>query len=104
MDKDTTDTELADVEEPKPIEEPEAPEEDEFGAPREIGRVKWFDKRKGYGFIQREGKSDIFIHFTQVRREPQTLHDDEQVEFTPVPGEKGPEAHDVVVTLETKEV
>ena len=33
------------------------------------GRVKWFDARKGYGFIQREGEEDIFVHYTAIEME-----------------------------------
>src|SRR3546814_19958382 len=37
-------------------------------ATRETGTVKWFDSAKGFGFIQREGKEDVFVHFRQIGR------------------------------------
>lgn len=36
------------------------------GAP-EVGRVRWFDARRGYGFIAREGGGDLFVHFAAIR-------------------------------------
>lgn len=99
-DADMADTNATDAGDTEPVAEPDVTEEGDFGEPREIGHVKWFDEQKGYGFIERVEGGDVFVHFSQVRREPQTLREDEQVEFTPAPGEKGPEAHDVVVTLE----
>lgn len=69
--------------------------------PRDVGDVKWFDTRKGYGFIQREGTSDVFVHFTSIDREKQVLREGERVEFTVVSGEKGPEARHVTVLVES---
>ena len=61
------------------------------------GRVKWFDARKGYGFIEREGAEDIFVHFSAVQTEGfKTLEDGELVEFDIVEGDRGPQAHNVV--------
>lgn len=74
--------------------------EEFYDSPREIGNVKWFDPQKGYGFIRRENGSDVFVHFSHVDREPQRLYEHEQVEFTPIPGEKGPEARRVIVLTE----
>lgn len=68
--------------------------------PRQTGYVKWFDDQKKYGFISRENDSDVFVHFSNINRDPQTLNEYERVEFTVVPGEKGPEAHDVIVLVE----
>jgi CspA family cold shock protein len=99
-DAEMADTTVTDSGDTEPMGGASVVEEGDFGEPREIGRVKWFDEQKGYGFIERVEGSDVFVHFSQVRRDPQTLREDEQVEFTPAPGEKGPEAHDVVVTLE----
>ena len=69
-------------------------------APRQTGNVKWFDDQKKYGFIRREEGSDVFVHFSSINRDPPTLNEYERVEFTVVPGEKGPEARDVVVLAE----
>lgn len=68
--------------------------------PRETGYVKWFDDQKKYGFIWRENDSDVFVHFSSINREPQTLNEHDRVEFAVVPGEKGPEARDVTVLTE----
>lgn len=78
-------------------------EEESLDQPRETGHVKWFDDQKGYGFIKREDESDIFVHFTSINREPQTLREHERVEFTPVSTEKGPEARKVTVLAGTTE-
>jgi len=57
------------------------------------GRVKWFDARKGYGFIEREGEEDVFVHFSAIEMEGyKTLDDGQQVEFEIVESERGPQA------------
>jgi len=57
------------------------------------GRVKWFDARKGYGFIQREGEEDIFVHYTAIEMEGyKKLDDGEAVEFEVVQTERGAQA------------
>jgi CspA family cold shock protein len=57
------------------------------------GRVKWFDARKGYGFIAREGQEDVFIHFSSIEMDGyKTLDDGEEVEFDIVTTERGPQA------------
>ena len=57
------------------------------------GRVKWFDARKGYGFIQREGEEDIFVHYTAIEMEGyKKLEDGEAVEFEVVQTERGAQA------------
>ncbi|MCF2140270.1 MAG: cold-shock protein [Candidatus Lokiarchaeota archaeon] len=70
------------------------------------GVVKWFNSRKGYGFItpdgvEEEGK-DVFVHFSAIIPETEgsfkTLYQGERVEFELVDGEKGQEARDVKVT------
>jgi len=66
-------------------------------AEREIGTVKWFNDSKGFGFIARENGEDVFVHFSSIRGEGyKSLEDGQQVEFTVVAGEKGPQAQDVV--------
>lgn len=63
---------------------------------RETGVVKWFNDSKGFGFIQREGGEDIFVHFRAIRGEGfRTLRDGQKVEFTVVEGQKGFQAEDV---------
>ena len=71
-----------------------------------IGKVKWFNNKKGFGFILPEGASeaddgnDIFVHFSSIQAEEnsfRTLYHGEKVEFTIVNGDKGQEAKDVNV-------
>ncbi len=66
-------------------------------AEREIGTVKWFNKTKGFGFIEREAGEDIFVHYTAIRGDGfRSLQPKEKVEFTVAESEKGPQAQDVV--------
>jgi CspA family cold shock protein len=62
----------------------------------ENGTVKWFDPRKGYGFIQREGGDDIFVH-SSAMDDPfaRPLEDGERVSFVVGEGQKGPAAQNV---------
>jgi CspA family cold shock protein len=63
---------------------------------RETGTVKWFDERKGYGFIDRENGEDIFVHYTQISGGGfRNLQEGERVEFSVGQGLKGPAAEDV---------
>jgi CspA family cold shock protein len=56
----------------------------------QIGKVKWFDNRKGFGFIEQPGGEDVFIHFTAISGDGfRTLNDGEMVSFESVPGPKG---------------
>ena len=60
------------------------------------GSVKWFDDRKGYGFIAREGGKDIFVHFSAIQGAGfKTLSEGEEVEFEVVNGPKGEQATNV---------
>ncbi len=64
---------------------------------KERGVVKWFNERKGYGFIARDGKDDIFVHYSDILGEGfRTLNEGDQVEFTVKQGQKGLAAGDVV--------
>lgn len=63
---------------------------------RESGRVKWFSSEKGYGFIERDGAEDVFVHHSQISMEGfRTLDAGERVEFDIVSGDRGPKAQDV---------
>ena len=64
------------------------------------GKVKWFDSKKGYGFILSEdGKEDIFVHFSSIKsnEEFKTLKEGMSVEFELAEGKKGKQAINVVV-------
>ena len=63
---------------------------------REAGNVKWFSNEKGYGFIQREGLEDVFVHHTEIAMDGfRTLDAGEPVEFEIMRGERGPKARNV---------
>jgi CspA family cold shock protein len=65
---------------------------------RVTGTVKWFNGAKGYGFIEREGGSDVFVHFSAIRGEGfRNLDEGQAVEFVVEQGPKGLQATDVVV-------
>lgn len=60
------------------------------------GKVKWFDAQKGYGFIERPGEPDVFVHYSAIQMEGyKTLDDGEEVEFDIVEGDRGPQAANV---------
>jgi CspA family cold shock protein len=60
------------------------------------GKVKWFDSKKGYGFITGEDGNDVFVHFSAVQMDGyKKLEEDEEVEFDVVEGDKGPQASNV---------
>ena len=63
---------------------------------RMTGTVKWFNNDKGFGFIEREGGEDVFVHFSSIRGDGfKSLQDGQQVEFTLGEGQTGPQALDV---------
>ncbi len=65
-------------------------------ANEENGSVKWFDSRKGYGFIKRDNGNDIFVHFSAiVEPATQSLEDGDRVTFEVGEGRKGPAAQNV---------
>jgi len=62
-----------------------------------VGSVKWFDAAKGFGFLEREGGDDVFVHFRAIQGDGfKTLDEGQQVEFTVTKGDKGWQAEDVV--------
>lgn len=64
---------------------------------RTTGRVKWFSRTKGYGFIQQETGADVFVHYSAIQGDGfRNLEEGDQVEFTLQETPKGPQASDVV--------
>ncbi|MGI6712467.1 MAG: cold shock domain-containing protein [Bacillota bacterium] len=62
-----------------------------------IGKVKWFNAEKGFGFIERESGDDVFVHFSAIQGEGfKTLDEGQTVEFDIVEGPRGPQAANVV--------
>ena len=60
------------------------------------GTVKWFNNRKGFGFIQQEDGPDLFVHFSSIEAEGyKTLNEGEEVTFEVEEGERGPKAVNV---------
>ena len=65
------------------------------------GSVKWFNEKKGFGFITREDGSDVFVHFSAIKRDGfKSLDEGDKVEFEVTEGPKGLQATDVVVINE----
>ena len=63
------------------------------------GKVKWFSAEKGYGFIQRDNGSDVFVHFSAIQNDGfKTLNEGQDVEFEVVEGNRGPQASNVHVS------
>jgi CspA family cold shock protein len=61
-----------------------------------IGKVKWFNNVKGYGFIGREDGPDVFVHYSAIQGLGyRTLSQGDSVEFEIVDGSKGPQASNV---------
>jgi CspA family cold shock protein len=57
------------------------------------GRVKWFDDKKGYGFIEREGGKDLFVHHSAIEGHGfKSLNEGDRVSFEEEKGAKGPQA------------
>lgn len=67
------------------------------------GTVKWFDVKKGFGFIQQEDGNDVFVHYSNITGNGfKVLEDGESVEFEVVEGNKGLQAQNVVKAEEVQ--
>ena len=61
-----------------------------------LGKVKWFNSRKGYGFITKDDGGDVFVHYSAIGGEGfRSLREGDRVEFEVAQGEKGPQAANV---------
>ncbi|HUU54786.1 MAG TPA: cold-shock protein [Armatimonadota bacterium] len=61
------------------------------------GRVKWFNAQKGYGFIEVDGGTDVFVHYSAIQMPGfKTLEEGQQVQFDLQDGDKGPHANNVL--------
>ncbi|MCB1754810.1 MAG: cold shock domain-containing protein [Gammaproteobacteria bacterium] len=61
------------------------------------GTVKWFNDSKGFGFIEREGGDDVFVHHTAIKSDGfRSLKEGQKVTMDVVQGQKGPQAENVV--------
>jgi len=73
------------------------PKEANTMSERIIGTVKWFNGTKGFGFIEREGGKDVFVHFSAIQGDGfKNLAEGQKVEFTVEQGPKGPQASNVI--------
>ena len=67
------------------------------------GTVKWFDVKKGFGFIQQEDGNDVFVHYSNISGNGfKVLEEGESVEFEVVEGNKGLQAQNVVKAEEAQ--
>lgn len=65
----------------------------------ETGTVKWFDNKKGYGFLAREDGDDVFVHYTAIGGDGyKSLTEGQKVEFEIVDGDKGKQASNVTIS------
>lgn len=61
------------------------------------GQVKWFNEKKGFGFISQDGGDDVFVHFSSIKHDGfKVLYEGDEVEFEIAQGQKGLQAVDVV--------
>jgi CspA family cold shock protein len=62
------------------------------------GHVKWFNEKKGFGFISKDDGNDVFVHFSAIKRDGfKSLDEGDEVEFEVSQGPKGLQATNVVV-------
>jgi len=69
-----------------------------IGGNMKTGTVKWFDAKKGFGFISSEDGTDVFVHFSAISIDGfKTLEEGQKVNFDVIDGQKGPQASNVVL-------
>ncbi len=62
----------------------------------ETGKVKWFNRTKGFGFIEREEGDDVFVHYSAINMDGfKVLDEGDEVQFEVTDGPKGPQAANV---------
>lgn len=60
------------------------------------GKVKWFNEKKGFGFLEQPGGADVFVHFSAIKSSGfKTLAEGQEVTFDVEQGQKGPQALNV---------
>ena len=61
-----------------------------------LGKVKWFNESKGFGFIEQDNGPDVFVHFSAITGSGfRTLAEGQRVQFSVTQGQKGPQAENV---------
>jgi CspA family cold shock protein len=79
------------------LADPETANKQDRERMRITGKVKWFNNAKGYGFIERDGGSDVFVHYSAIQGDGfRSLEEGQAVEFEIVDGPKGPQAGNVI--------
>jgi cold shock protein len=72
-------------------------QEVDMSGERVTGTVKWFNDDKGFGFIEREGGPDVFVHHSAIKMEGfRTLKEGQKVTMEVTQGQKGPQAENVL--------